>query len=94
MKIPKEKIKVHIICVDGTFIQGCLHIPQGLRLSDFLNNDKENFVVVTEARFSNLKELPFNLNKELFKRPREMVILNKTTIKWLEELEDSYEQGA
>lgn len=93
MKIPKDKIKVHIICVDGTFVQGYLHVPQGLRLSDFLNNDKENFVVVTKARFSNLKELPFNLNKELFKSPREIVILNKLTIKWLEEIE-KYEQSA
>lgn len=88
MKIPKEKTRVHIICLDGTFIQGYLHVTQGFRLSDFLNNDKESFIVLTEAKFSNLKELPFNLNKELFKKPRKLTILNKASIKWLEELEE------
>jgi hypothetical protein len=87
MKIPKEKIKVNIFCVDGTFVKGFLYISEGLRLLDFMNSEGAGFIVVTEAEFQNLKEVhSFQLLMALNKG-KSTVILNKSAIKWIEEVE-------
>ncbi|UCC94283.1 MAG: hypothetical protein JSW40_05590 [Candidatus Omnitrophota bacterium] len=86
MKVPTDKKKVNIFCSDNSFVTGIIHVPQGLRLLDHFNNANENFLVVTEAFFQNLREVhSFKLVKEL-KKQRSTVILYKSCIKWIEEL--------
>ncbi|MCM8787398.1 MAG: hypothetical protein NC935_05015 [Candidatus Omnitrophica bacterium] len=84
MKIPKNKIKVNIVCIDGSFIRGFMHVAEGLRLLDFLNNTSENFIAVTEALYQNINEVhSFKLVFQLSKK-KDIIFLNKNSIKWLE----------
>ena len=87
MKIPKEKIRVLILCTDGAWIKGLIHISEGLRVSDFLNDQKNSFIAVTNAEIQNLKEVhSFRLAAGISK-PKNTLLLNVQTIKWVEELE-------
>lgn len=87
MKVPKEKHKVNIFCLDGSFVTGFVHVPEGLRVLDYMNEQKEQFLIVTEARFQNIREVrSFQLIAELQKK-RGVVFLNKTSIKWVEEID-------
>lgn len=89
MKVPKDKIKVNIFCIDGTFVRGFLYISEGLRLLDFMNSEGAGFIVVTDAYFQNIKEIhSFQLLMAMNKR-KSTVILNKAAIKWIEEVERS-----
>jgi hypothetical protein len=84
----KKACKVNLFCVDGSFVNGYVHIAQGLRLFDFLNSTNEEFIVVTEARFQNLSEIrSFKLVTDLHKKKR-TVFLNKNAVKWVEEVND------
>jgi len=86
MKIPTSKIYVAIVCRDGTFAKGYVHVPQGLRLLDYLNDTKERFIAVTDAKFSNIKEVhSFKLYAE-YKKTKKVIILNKDSVKWVEEI--------
>ena len=86
MKAPKEKFKVNIVCTDGTFVKGYLHVNQGQRILDYLNNSKGDFVVITGAEFSNIKEIhSFKLYAD-FRKKKGLVVLNKTAIKWIGEV--------
>jgi len=86
MKIPKEKIKVLILCADGAWIKGLIHISEGLRVSDFLNDQKNSFIAVTNAEVQNLREVhSFKLASGISKA-RNTVLLNVQAIKWVEEL--------
>jgi hypothetical protein len=86
MKVPKEKRKVNILCTDGSFVKGFVHIAEGLRVLDFFNDLNENFIVVTEAQFQNIKEVhSFQLVLDLNKK-KGTVILSKAAIKWVEEI--------
>tara|TARA_B100000315_G_scaffold252144_1_gene288278 strand:+ start:3039 stop:3332 length:294 start_codon:yes stop_codon:yes gene_type:complete len=86
MKVPTIKHRVSIVCNDGTFATGFLHVPQGLRLLDYVNDTKERFIAITDAKFSNIKEIhSFKLYAE-YRKSKEVIILNKTSIKWVEEL--------
>ena len=85
MKIEKEKHRVNIICRDGSVIKGFVHVDPGLRVIDFFNNPKTAFLAVTEAEFYNIEELKsFKLLSASTKKG-EVVILNKTSIKLVEE---------
>ena len=57
MKIEKEKRKVAINCEGGLLVKGFIYLNQGERLSDFLNNSRENFIAVTSAEFNSTKEI-------------------------------------
>ena len=84
MKVPTEKHKAIIACRDGRFVKGCVHIPQGLRPLDFLNDHKEQFIAVTDAKFPNVGRMrSFRLYKE-FQHRENLVILNKNSIEWVE----------
>ncbi|MCK9574242.1 MAG: hypothetical protein M0R20_07655 [Candidatus Omnitrophica bacterium] len=86
MKIPKEKIKVLILCTDGAWIKGLIHISEGLRVSDFLNDQKNSFIAVTNAEVQNLREVhSFKLASGISKA-RNTLLLNIQAIKWVEEL--------
>ena len=86
MKVAKEKCKVRVYCNDGSFVIGFVHVSEGLRVIDFLNDLKENFIVVTDAGFQNLKEIrSFQLVAEL-KTKKATIFLHKESIKWVEEI--------
>ncbi|MCK9615320.1 MAG: hypothetical protein M0R48_07450 [Candidatus Omnitrophica bacterium] len=86
MKIPKEKIKVLILCTDGAWIKGTIHISEGLRVSDFLNDQKNSFIAVTNAEVQNLKEIhSFKLTSGISKA-KNVLLLNMQAIRWVEEL--------
>ena len=72
MKIPKDKCKISISCLDGCCVEGYIHVPQGLRVLDYLNDEKESFVPVTEAKIR--------------KKEVSVIIINKKMIKWMEEI--------
>lgn len=86
MKVPTDKFYVSIVCRDGTFAKGYVHVPQGLRLLDYFNDTKERFIALTEAKFSNIKEVhSFQLYAE-YRKTKRVIILNKEAIKWVEEI--------
>ncbi len=80
MKVEKQKLKVHIISEEALSISGLVHINPGERLIDFLNNHDENFIAVTEARFSG----PGALLR--IGRSKDVVLVNKQSIKLIEKL--------
>jgi Family of unknown function (DUF6812) len=93
MKVPTVKYKVSIVCGDGTFAKGCVHVPQGLRLLDYINDTKERFIAVTDAKFSNIGEVhSFKLYAE-YRKTKKVVILNKQSVKWIEELTKDEEES-
>ncbi len=86
MKIEKDKRKVSIICADGTSIKGVVFINNGERVSDFINDANEQFIAVTSVEFYYLEDVQsFKLASKMIAR-RDCIILNKRTIKWIEEL--------
>ncbi len=86
MRVEKEKRKVIIVCVDGSLVKGFVHINPGERIIDFFNDVKESFIAVTSAEFYNIKEIhSFSLFSEL-KKKKNVVVLNKSAIKLVEEL--------
>ena len=86
MRVEKEKRKVSIICQDNLLVEGLVHINPGERVIDFFNDAKESFIAITNADFSNLKEIKsFKLISEMLKK-KNTVILNKSAIKLVEEI--------
>jgi len=86
MRVEKEKRRVHIICNDQSLLTGFVHINQGERVIDFLNDDKETFIIVTNAEFQNVGNVhSFQLYNDLTKR-RSVIVLNKSSVKWVEEI--------
>jgi hypothetical protein len=77
MKVEKDKRQVTIHCNDASSVRGVIHINQGERIQDFINDEKRSFIVVTNATVSS----------GFFKIPvrRETLILNKSSIKCIEE---------
>ena len=88
MKVPKNKLKASIICKDGSFIRGFVHVSEGLRMRDSLNDVKEKFVAVTGAEFATIKNVhSFQLCAQ-FKRKKATILLSKDSIKWVEEIKE------
>ncbi len=86
MRVEKEKRKVSVICHDNLLVEGFVHINPGERIIDFLNDTRESFIAITNAEFSNLKEIKsFKLITEMLKK-NNAIILNKSTIKLVEEI--------
>jgi hypothetical protein len=75
MRIEKEKRRVRIACKDNTAITGFIHINPGERVMDFLNRSKKDFIVVTEA-----------VLKSSGGKSENTFCLNKSAVKWIEEL--------
>ncbi len=79
INVEKQKLKVHIISGEGHSIKGFVHIDEGIRLNDFLNSHKDDFLVVTEAR---VKAAGVFLGMY---RNKKVVFVNKNFIKFIEE---------
>ena len=77
MKVEKEKRLVTIHCNDSSSVRGTIHINQGERIQDFINDEKRTFIVVTNVTVS----------AGFFKIPmrHDTLIINKTSIKCIEE---------
>jgi hypothetical protein len=85
MRVDKEKHKVNIVCQDRSVISGFVHINPGERVMDFINHE-EQFIIITNATFQNIGEIhAFKLYNELSKK-RNVICLNKSAVKWIEEL--------
>ena len=84
MRVEKEKKKVDIVFHDQTLVKGFVYTNPGERILDFLNDEKENFIAVTNVEFFNVKEVhSFKLYGE-FTKKRSTILLNKHSIKWME----------
>jgi hypothetical protein len=84
MKIEKDKRKVTIVCKDGSFISGYVHIFQGERMKEFINDPKESFIPITNATFYNAKQI--NLFKIFSRKAKDTVLLNKSAILLIKEI--------
>ena len=86
MKVPKEKFNVRIFCTDGSIVKGTICIDEGLRVSDFLNNRDEKFIVLLNVEVQNVPEVhSFKLASEMSK-PKKVIFVNKNAVKCIEEL--------
>jgi ribonucleotide monophosphatase NagD (HAD superfamily) len=84
MRIEKNKIKVNIVCQDGSLVKGTVHIAEGERLLDFLNDSRENFIAVTNVEFFGHQEAQsFQLAQTAQKK--NFIALNKLLINSVEE---------
>jgi len=83
MKIEKEKRRVSIVCRDGSLINGYVHIFQGERILDFINDKKESFIPITSATFHNAKQI--KLLKIFSVKSKDTVLLNKSAILLIKE---------
>lgn len=70
MKKPKEKRDVKITCTDRTVLRGIVHVDEGLRVLDFFNLPGRKFIALTEVHG----------------KKKNTLILNKESVKWLEDL--------
>lgn len=82
MKIEKEKLKVNIFLKDNLMINGFVHINPGERLQDFINDNRESFIAVTEAEFCYIEQANFKPTSMVKKGN---IILDKSSIWWIEE---------
>lgn len=86
MRVEKVKCKVIIICRDGSLVKGVIHINEGERITDFINDSKETFIPVTDAEIHYTKTpRPLSVLFRLSTK-REIIFLNKSAIKWIEEV--------
>ncbi len=85
MRIEKEKRRVGIICMEGSFLSGFIHINPGERATDFLNDEKKQFIALTDAELQNIdKARSFRLTSEMAKK--NTILLNKSSIIMVREL--------
>lgn len=88
MKVEKEKHDVIIHCLDGSTIKGYVHINPGERVIDFINDAKETFIAVTKTECQSFQEVKsFRLAGRL-KCKKELLLLNKSAIKYIEEIQE------
>ena len=85
MRIEKDKCRVNIICTDSSRIKGFVHINPGERIIDFMNDTREDFIVLTSAEINSVTEVRTLRVYREAARKSELVILNKSSIKWIEE---------
>ncbi len=86
MKVPKRECRVNISCLGGTLICGTMHISEGLRALDSLNDARENFFAVTQAQVKH-KNLSINgQSLEGFEGEKEIIMVSKSAIEWVEEI--------
>lgn len=65
MRIDKEKVEV-VIYLSNCKIEGTIHIPQGGRLTDFINVPNKSFIPVTNAKITSTdKTNQFTYNVKL-----------------------------
>ncbi|MEW6101162.1 MAG: hypothetical protein AB1481_02590 [Candidatus Omnitrophota bacterium] len=85
MRGEKEKRRVDIMLLDGSFVRGTIFINLGERVMDFFNDPKESFIAVTNIESSSLRTLQsFKLAQP--QKKKNTFIINKTAIKCVEEI--------
>ncbi|MFA6282441.1 MAG: hypothetical protein WCY05_08100 [Candidatus Omnitrophota bacterium] len=86
MKVQKDKCNVRIFCTDGSIIKGIVFVDEGLRVSDFLNNREQKFIILLNVEVQNVPEVhSFKLASEMSK-PKKVIFVNKDAVKCIEEL--------
>jgi len=86
MRTGKNRQRVNIVCNDGSSIKGSVYLNEGERMLEFMNDQRENFIAITEAELYQLEELQsFRLATKLTAK-KKFIVLNKTSIKWVEEI--------
>ncbi|MBU1727463.1 MAG: hypothetical protein KJ880_07525 [Candidatus Omnitrophica bacterium] len=83
MRVEKEQHNVVIICSDGVVFKGFVHINPGERMLDFVNDEKRKFIPVTNVEFV---KRSFRLIKGFIPRTGKTIILNRSSIKFIEEI--------
>lgn len=83
MIIEKDTRRVSIVCNDGSFIKGYVHILQGERILDFINDRKEIFIPITSAVFYKARRI--KLFKMFSRKPVDTLLLNKSSILLIKE---------
>lgn len=59
------KKKVYIKMIDGSYVDGYVHLPENQRLSDYIKQEKSGFIALSDAStkaFPDEKELLINKN--------------------------------
>lgn len=53
-KVKTTPIRVKVVLIDGTHVEGCFHQPPSLRLTDMLNRHTQDnpFLAVTDANLT------------------------------------------
>jgi len=82
MKVEKLKLKAKIFLQGNIMVRGFVHINQGERLQDFVNDSREDFIAVTNADLSSTGE---NNLEPLHTINKGDIILNKASIILIEE---------
>lgn len=79
MKIEKDKRKVNIVLDGDILVQGLIYINPGERIFDFINDKRKSFIVLTNVEF---------LKRAIGKKEpkKNVVFINKTAVKWIEEV--------
>lgn len=49
--VPVRRMVVHL-CTERFDIVGAVHLPAGMRLSDFINREDRTFIVITDAKLT------------------------------------------
>ncbi len=84
MSLNIENHKVSLICRDGISIKGYVAVRRGQRFIDFINDSKDQFVVVKDAIIYYLRGAQsFRLASTVMMERKE-AILNKADIKVIE----------
>jgi uncharacterized protein involved in tolerance to divalent cations len=77
MKRPVKRVKA-VMSMPGFRIEGYISVPEGVRASDFLNEQEHAFVSVVEARIYDWKGD--------FIEDKEFMAVNKERISWMAEI--------
>ena len=85
MRIEKQHTPAKIYCDNGVLIRGIIHVAEGQRVLDFANDAKEAFIPVTKVELYFTKGADVIRAKSKLIAEKEVVILNKSMIRWIEE---------
>lgn len=86
--IEKQNRHVNIICHDGTSINAFVCVLGEMRTFDVLNHSAEKFLLLVDVEIMQKEDLQnFKLATKSVDK-KESLILNKSYIKWIEEIKD------
>ena len=85
MHIEKQRIPARIYCDNGVLIQGFIHVAEGSRVLDFANDADVQFIPVTKVEVYFTNGLAVEKARSKLIAKKEIIILNKAMIRWIEE---------
>jgi len=77
MKRPVKRVKT-VMSMQGFRIEGYISVPEGVRASDFLNEQTQSFISVIDAKVYDWKGD--------FIEDKEFMAVNKERISWMAEI--------